>query len=252
MILISVSPGAAEESLPPLARDVDIDEHLGAELPLGLTFTDENARATTLAEQFRDGKPVLLVLAYLRCQMLCDLVLRGLVDSLAQSGLRPGRDFRALTVSIDPHDRPAQARLRRIALLQSFNQPDAAWPFLVGEEGAIHQLAERLGWKYVYDPRSDQYAHPAAAFVLTPDGRIARYLYGVKFRPLDLELALAEASRGKVGGIVDRVLLTCFKWDPASRRYGFVLTGVVRGGSALVLLLLVAGLFRLVLLERRR
>ena len=247
VILISVSSG---DAAPPV--DVEVDEHLGARLPLELAFTDDGAQPTTLAGQLGDGKPVLLVLAYLRCQMLCDLVLRGLVDSLAQAGLRPGRDFRALTVSIDPHDRPAQARLRRIALLQSFNQPDASWPFLVGEEGAIRQLAERLGWKYAYDPRSDQYAHPAAVFVLTPDGRIARYLYGVKFRPLDLKLALAEASRGKVGGVVDRVLLTCFKWDPASRRYGFVLTGVMRGGAALVLLLLCAGLFHLVRLERRR
>ena len=236
-------------ALPPQARDVDLDEHLGAPLPLELAFTDETGQSTTLKAQFSDGKPVIMVLAYLRCQMLCDLVLRGLVDSLAKSGLR---DFRALTVSIDPKDRPAEARLRKTALLQTLNQPDADWHFLVGDQRSIARLADRLGFRYVYDPASDQYAHPAAVFVLTPEGRISRYLYGVRFRPLDVKLALFEASQGKVGTIVERVLLTCFKWDPASHRYGFVVSGVMKGGAALVGLCVFAGIFYLFRLERRR
>jgi protein SCO1/2 len=239
-------------ALPPLLRDVDIDEHLGAPVPLDLPFTDENDREQPLKAQLAGDRPVLLMLAYLRCEMLCDLVLRGVVDSLRKGGLTPGRDFRAVTVSIDPHDRPSHSRLRKKALLQALNQPDAEWPFLVGEKASIDRLADRLGFRYVYDPQSNQYAHPAAVFVLTPDGRIARYLYGVQFRPLDLKLALAEASRGKVGGIVDRVLLTCFKWDPASRRYGLVVSGVMKGGAALVGLAVLAGLFYLFRLERRR
>jgi protein SCO1 len=239
-------------ALPPLARDVDIDEHLGAPVPLDLPFSDESGREQPLRAHLGNDKPVLLILAYFRCEMLCDLVLRGVVDSLVKAEMQPGRDFRAVTVSIDPHDRPAQARLRKTALLQTLNQPQAEWPFLVGEKASIERLADRLGFRYVYDPNSDQYAHPAAVFVLTPDGRIARYLYGVQFRPLDLKLALAEASRGKVGGIVDRVLLTCFKWDPASRRYGFVVSGVMKGGGALVGLAVLAGIFYLFLLERRR
>jgi protein SCO1/2 len=243
---------AARADLPPIAANVDIDEQLGAQLPLDLRFTDEQGRALTLAQLFRPQKPVLMVLAYLRCQSLCDLVLRGLVDSIAQSGLRPGDDFRAVTVSIDPHDRPAPSALRRTALLQTLGQPGADWPFLVGEKAALSTLAAKLGFQYAYDPRSDQYAHPAVAFVLTPEGRISRYLYGVRFRPLDLKLALAEASRGRVGGITGRVLLTCFRWDPASRRYGFVVSGVMKGGSALVLITLLAGLIFLFRRERRR
>jgi protein SCO1/2 len=224
---------------------INVDEHLGAPLP-AVTFTDDAGRAATLPS----GKPTVLVLAYMRCESLCDLVLRGLVDSLARSGLQPGADFHAVTVSIDPADTPAQAGLRKQALLQKLNQPRAEWPFLVGKEPEIRRLADALGFRYVSDGR--QFAHPAVVFILTPDGRIARYLYGVQFRPLDLKLALAEASRGKVGGVVERVLLACYQWDPASRRYGLVVSGVMKGGAALVALALFAAILYLIRLERRR
>jgi protein SCO1/2 len=226
---------------------VDIDEHLGQKLP-ALSFTDENHQKSELRFQ----RPTVVALAYFRCQMLCDLVLRGLVDTIAKSKLQLGRDFDAITVSIDPKDTPGAARVRKIALLQALGQTDAPWKFLVGDEASIAQLADRFGFRFVYDPRSDQYAHPAAIFVVTPDGRISRYLYGVRFRPLDLQLAIAEARQEKVGGIVDRVLLTCFKWDPAMRRYGFVVSGVMKGGSALVLLALLLGILHLARRERRR
>ena len=227
--------------------NVDIDEHLGAPLP-EVVFTDDNGRAATLTK----GKPTVLVLAYTRCESLCDLVLRGLVDSFAKAELQPGKDFRAVTVSIDPTDTPPVAHLRKEALLQTLGQPHAEWPFLVGSEAQIRALADRLGFRYVYDPKSNQYAHPAAVFILTPEGRISRYLYGVRFRPLDVKLALGEASQGKIGGIVDRVLLTCFKWDPSTRRYGFVVNGVMKGGAALVALILLGGILYFIRLERRR
>jgi protein SCO1/2 len=185
--------------------------------------------------------------------MLCDLVLRGVVDSIARQGLVLGRDFRALTVSIDPKETPAQASLKQHGMLQAFNRPfdTAAWPFLVGQPDDIHALAARLGFEYAYDPKSDQYAHPAVAFIITPDGRISRYLYGVKFRPLDVRLALNEAARGRIGGIVDRVLLACFHYDPATRRYGLYVRGVLRGGAALTVLL-VGGLLALLWWHDRR
>ncbi|HEX6838713.1 MAG TPA: SCO family protein [Polyangia bacterium] len=235
VLLLASSPLAARSPL----QDIDIEEHLGAPLPLALPFVDENGHAARLGDYFRDGKPVVLVLAYLRCPSLCDLVLRGVVDSLARQHLALGRDYRALTVSIDPKDTPAGASLKQHSLLQALGDLDAvsSWPFLTGAESSIAPLAARLGFQYAYDPKSDQYAHPACAFVLTPDGRISRYLYGVKFRPLDVRLALDEAARGKIGGIVDRVLLSCFRYDPATRRYGWYVRGILRGGAALTLVI---------------
>lgn len=232
---------------------VDIDEHLGARLPLDSAFTDEAGNAVHLRDYFRDGKPVVLVLAYFRCPMLCDLVLRGVADTASRQPKVLGRDFRALTVSIDPKDTPASASLKQHGLLQAMNRLDAAkaWPFLVGDEANIRKLADSVGFEYSYDPKTDQYAHPACAIVVMPDGRIARYLYGVTFRPFDLRLALDDAARGRVGGIVDRVLLTCFRYDPATRRYAWAVRGVLRGGAALTLLF-VGGLFGLLWRQRRR
>ena len=245
-VVAASSPARARSPV----QEIDIEEHLGAALPLELPFVDENRRPVRLGDYFRDGKPVVLVLAYFRCPMLCDLVLRGVVDSLARQHLALGRDYRALTVSIDPKDTPAGASLKQHGLLQALGDLDAAasWPFLTGAEPSIAPLAARLGFEYAYDPKTDQYAHPAVAFVLTPDGRISRYLYGVKFRPLDVRLALDEAAHGKIGGVVDRVLLACFRYDPATRRYGWYVRGILRGGAALTLLV-VGGL--LALLWRR-
>ena len=244
---------SSARAAPPALAAVDIDEHLGARLPLELPFVDQSGRDVMLGDYFRDGRPVVLVLAYFRCPMLCDLVLHGVVDSIARQGLALGRDYRALTVSIDPKDTPAQASLKQHGMLQALDAPfaGAAWPFLVGKSPAIHTLAARLGFEYAYDPKSDQYAHPAVAFIVTPEGRISRYLYGVEFRPLDVRLALDEAAHGKIGGIVDRVLLTCFHYDPATRRYGLYVVGVLRGGAALTLLLVGALLGALWWRERR-
>ena len=242
-LLLVSSPALARPQL----KDIDIEEHLGAPLPLALPFVDENGRPVRLGDYFHDGKPVVLVLAYFRCPMLCDLVLRGVAQSLGRQHLVLGRDYRALTVSIDPKDTPAGARLKQHTLLQAFGELDAAanWPFVTGANDSIAPLAARLGFQYAYDPKSDQYAHPAVAFVITPNGRISRYLYGVKFRPLDVRLALDEAAHGQIGGIVDRVLLCCFQYDPATRRYGWYVSGVLRGGAALTLVLVggMLGLF---------
>jgi protein SCO1/2 len=207
---------------------VDIDEHLGARVPGNLQFTDESGRSVSIGDYFTGDKPIVLILAYFRCPMLCDLVLRGMASAAKGQPLVLGQDFRALTVSIDPKDRPAQAALKQHNLLQAMNRPGGPWPFLTGREPQIQQLARVLGFQYTYDPKSDQYAHPACAFVLTPDGRISRYLYGADFRPFDLRLALEEASRGRIGGIFDRVLLTCFRYDPATRRYAWAVRGALR------------------------
>lgn len=233
-----VAASSAAQARSPV-QDIDIEEHLGQRLPLTLPFVDQDRHPVQLGDYFRDGKPVVLVLAYFRCPMLCDLVLRGVGESLAKQHLVLGRDYRALTVSIDPKDTPAAASLKQHGLLQALNNPEGTpnWPFLTGAQASIAPLADRLGFQYAYDPKTDQYAHPAVAFVITPDGRISRYLYGVKYRPLDVRLALDEAARGTIGGIADRVLLACFRYDPATRRYGWYVRGVLRGGATLTLLL---------------
>jgi len=241
---------------PPAVAQVEIEEHLGRALPLDRRFVDQDGRAVRLAELFGDGRPVVMVLAYFRCPMLCDLVQQGVAVALRASGLRPGQDVRAITVSIDPADTTGNARLRRTGLLQvaggSRPAPEAAWRVLTGNAADIAALADALGFRYAYDPGSRQYAHPACAFVLTPDGRISRYLYGVTFRPFDLRLAAVEAAQGRIGTIVDRVLLTCFRYDPSARKYGFYVLGVMRGGSALVLLTFGIAMVGMVRRERAR
>ena len=225
--------------------NVDIEENLGARVPSDLVFTDAAGKRVRLGDLFDGARPVVLVLAYYRCPMLCDLVLGGISRALRELRWTAGREYRGITVSIDPKDRPAAAGLKQTKVLQAVGQtgPEAAagWPFLVGDEASIHALAGAVGFRYVYDPRSEQFAHPAVAIVLTPDGRVSRYLYGVSFRLLDLRLALTEAARGRVGTIVDRLLLTCFRYDPSARRYGFYVSAVLKGGASLSLLAL--GLF---------
>jgi protein SCO1/2 len=185
-------------------------------------------------------RPVILVLAYYRCPMLCDLVLAGISTSLRKLGWSLGTDYRGLTVSIDPHDTPVAARHKQLAVLQAMNESgptaEASWPFLVGQASSIEALADAVGFRYAHDPTSDQFAHPAVVMVLTPDGRVSRYLYGVNFRLLDVRLGMTEAARGNVGGIVERVLLTCFRYDPSARRYGFYVSAVLRGGASIVIL----------------
>lgn len=249
------NPALAPDIPPPVTRDADLDEHLGAKLDPSLAFTDDEGRAVHLGDALPGGAPVVLVLAYYRCPMLCGLVLRGVVDGMNELSLDPGKDYRALTVSFDPRDTPAAARDKRnhtLAALRRQGEGGRCWPFLVGEEPSVRALADAVGFRYVYDPRTDQFAHPAAAIVLTPDGRISRYLYGVTFSARDLRLALVEAGAGRTGGIVDRILLTCYHYDPASRAYGPFIIGFMRIAGVLILATVVVLLVALFRRERRR
>ncbi len=235
-------------------REVDLDEQLGRVITIDRAFKDQHGTSVKLADYFNDGKPVIIVLAYFRCPSLCDLVLSSLVDALRAIDWTPGSQFRIITISIDPSDRPAEAARRQTLLLQKLGHPEAAanWPFLVGDEKPLGALADELGFRYVYDPQSRLYAHPAALFILTSQARISRYLYGVGFPPRDVRLALVEAGQGRVGTIVDRILMTCFRYDPSARRYGLVVWGVMRGGSLIVLIALGGLLLYLRRRERAR
>lgn len=246
------APAAEPASIPKAARAAGVDERLGAAVPLDLPLVDHTASPTTLRAALVAGKPVLLVLAYYRCPMLCGLVLGGLADAVQKTGWTPGEDFTAVTISFDPRDTPAEAARSRTTTLSRASGERGDWAFLVGGEREVAQVADAVGFRYAYDPSTEQYAHPAVAIVLTPEGRVSRYLYGVRFAPRDIRLALVEAGAGRVGGIVDRVLLTCYRYDPASRRYAPFLRGFFRIGGALLataVAALVGGMFWL---ERRR
>lgn len=224
----------------PLAA-AGVEERPGALLPLDLAFTREDGSAVRLGEAFRDGRPVVLTLAYYGCDMLCPMVLRDARELARGSALRPGTDYRLLTVSIDPRDGPADAARARRALLA----PDAAggWEFWTGGAAEVSALAERVGFRYGYDPRGDRFAHAALLTVLTPGGRVSGYLYGVGVPPERFEAALAAAAGGEAGSSFERVLMRCFHYVPALRAHASLLAGFFRGGGALVLLAAAATLF---------
>jgi protein SCO1 len=216
------------------APNLDVQEHLGEPIPLDLSVLDSNGARHTLRESFR-GRPVVLTLVYYRCPMLCNLVLGGLARSMAASKLKLGTDYDAVTISFDHREQPSDAALRRMRHLQSLNEPDdAGWPFFVAEEDSVKALADAVGFRYRYDAKTDQYAHAAVSFVVTPEGRISRYLYGLDISPRDLRWSVIEASGGHVGPSLDRVLLTCFRYDPATRTYAFTPKGFLRVGGLAV------------------
>lgn len=235
--------GEGAEATPAILAGVDVTEHLGAQLPRDLELRDMDGRPVTLGSALDGRRPVLLVMAYYRCPMLCGLVLRSVAANVASLSWRPGEEYRLLTVSFDPEDGPIQAAARQQSVLSSVPEVRAeAWPFWTAPGSSAERLLDGLGVRVRRDSTTGQWAHPAVFFVLTPDGRISRYLYGVAARPFDVRLALLEASRGEQRATVDRVLLRCFMYDPATRRYGLFVTQYFRVGAGLILLALAVGI----------
>lgn len=225
----------AQSDAPPQIRGVDVEEHLGELVSLEAQFTDAFGKPVRLRDVLPRTRPVLLTLVYYNCPLLCNLVINEQIRTMRELGLELGKDYEAVTVSIDPKDTPAQSLERRRRHLQSMGLPETApWHFLTGTEENIHQLADAVGFKYAYDEATGQYVHPAVVHVLTPEGSISRYLYGTSFRAQDMKLALLEAAGGRVGTSFDRIVLTCFKYDTATRRYGFYIFGFLRIGALMV------------------
>ncbi len=231
-LMLAASPLGAQVDWPKpeAVQGVDVVENLNERLPLDVALVDHEGHATTPAQLVRGDLPVLVTPVYFGCSTLCPLTLNGVVGALKGSGLRLDEDYRIFTYSIDPQDGPAKAADRRLELLHALGYPSGrpGWAFLTGDTRA---LSSALGFQYQYDEAAQQWAHGAAVMVLTPDGRISRYLYGVQYPPRDLRLALVEASQGRVGTAFDRVLLTCFRWDPNARGYQFWVKGAVRAGG---------------------
>jgi protein SCO1 len=239
----AVFPEGGSEPLAAL-QDIDVIEHLGDRVPSGLRFQDGNGAHVSLDDLLHKGRPVVVTLGYHRCPMLCGLVLDGLAKAAGTVGLKLGKDFSAVDVSIDPGENVDLLRKtqHRVLELAGKGTTPADWPFWVSGEdagAAARQLAGAVGFRYKYDPTSKLFAHDAVAFVLTPDGTISRYLYGVEYPPRDFRMALVEASGGRIGTTLDKVILSCYRYDPAKRRYGPFLFGFMRIGAGSVFLALV-------------
>lgn len=225
---------------PPALDEVGIDQRLNAQVPPALAFRDESGRAVALGD-YLGRKPIILSLVYYECPMLCTLVLNGLVRALRVLPFDAGKEFEVVTVSFDPRDTPALAAKKKDAYLGEYGRAGAAagWHFLTGDAHAIERLARAVGFRYTYLPDAKQYAHAAAIMVLTPEGRLARYFYGVDYSPRDLRLGLVEAARGEIGSAVDAFLLYCYRYDPHSGKYGAIVLNVVRLGGVVTVLALV-------------
>ena len=243
-------PVRAAQSDGPL-REVGFDQRLDAQVPLELEFTDENGEVVELSRYF-GSKPVVLLLVYYECPMLCTQVLNGFVSALRALSLDPGEDFEIVTVSIDPRDTPTLALRKRTRYVSEYGRAEAAsaWHFLTGTESSIARLADAVGFRFRFDAESNQYAHASGFVTLTPQGRVSKYFYGVEYSPRDLRLALVESSAGRIGTLVDQVLLLCYHYDPTTGKYGVAIMTLVR-----VLGLLTVGAlggFIVVMLRRER
>jgi protein SCO1 len=241
------------DTRPKILRGVDVEQRLGAALPRDAIFRDESGRAVRLGDYFR-GKPVVLVLAYYNCPMLCTQVLNGLVASLRVLSLDAGKDFEVVVASFDPRDGPADAAAKKKPYVDEYGRPGGAsgWHFLTGSTGSIDRLTKAVGFRYAFDEALGQFAHASAVYVATPEGRLSRYFFGIEYAPRDLRLALVEASSGRLGSPVDRLLLYCYHYDPKVARYGAVVLNIVRLGGVAAVLVLGTFLTLMVRLERRR
>ncbi len=241
-IIIPAAKGQIISDKPPQPlMDVGVEERLGETIPLDLLFVNSRGDTVTLGQYFKQGKPVLLSMVYYECPMLCTLVLNGLTNALQQIPWTPGREFQMVTVSIDPEETPdlaAQKKYRYLRSLRKPGIPEEGWVFLVGDSSQSKKLADALGFRYKYDAKQDNYAHPAVAFLLTENGKISRYLYGIEFKERDLRLALLEAGEGKIGNTLDKIILFCYHYDPDSQSYTLFATNLMRLGGVLTVIVL--------------
>jgi protein SCO1/2 len=230
-------PANAHELNPDRIGDLGFEPHPGAQVPLELAFRDESGQPVTLGAYF-GTRPVILTLNYLSCPNLCPLMLRNLAGDLDGLPFTLGEQYTVLTVSIDPRDTPALAAHARQTALGASDHPETAagWKVLTGTHANIDRLADAVGFRYAYDADQDEYAHPAGVIVLTPDGKVSRYLYGLDYSPLDLRLALVEAAERRIGSLVDQALLLCYHYEARTGRYTPLVLNAVRGlGAATVL-----------------
>jgi protein SCO1/2 len=242
---------AQQFGLPAMVKGVGIDQNLNAQIPLELLFKDDTGQTVRLGQYFRQ-KPVVLALVYYECPMLCDMVLNGLTHTMEQITLNLGADYEVVAVSFNPKETWQLAGAKKANYVEKYQRKGAAesWHFLTGKEDAIKKLADTAGFHYKYDPVTKQFAHAAGIMVLTPDGRIARYFYGIEYKPRDFRLGLVEASQRKIGSPVDAIMLFCYHYDPMTGKYGLVVMNIVRTLASATIIAL--GTFLFVMFRRER
>jgi protein SCO1/2 len=247
--------GLPADTVPPELADVGVTEHLGEQLPKDVTLRDETGKTVTIADLVRD-RPVVVSFVYHSCPTLCTFVQSGFAASVKDVPWSIGKDYDVLTISIDPRDTTAIANEKKERFVKGYGRDEATtakgWHFLTGDEPQVKRLARALGFSYHFDARQSQFAHSAAIFVVTPTGKIARYLYGIDFPPKDLRLALAEAAEGRSISTVDHLLLYCYQYDPNARGYVVVAQRVMRIGAAISVVLLGSFLGLMWRRERKR
>ncbi len=241
--------GQVANGLPKALQEVGIDQRLNEQVPLDLTFKDEAGRPVQLGSYF-SSRPVVLSLVYYDCPMLCTQVLNGMLGSFKAMSFNIGEQYTVVTVSFDPRETPALAASKKETYVKAYNRPGAAdgWHFLTGDETAIKRLTSAVGFHYNFDPATGQFAHASGIMVLTPQGKLARYFYGIEYAPKDLRLGLIEASANRIGSPVDELLLYCYHYDPATGKYGAAVMNIMRAGGILT----VIAIAMLILLLRRR
>ena len=241
--------GTSMRQAGPDLSNVGIDQKLDAQVPLDLAFHDETGQTVTLQKYFKD-RPVLLSLVYFKCPMMCPQLLSGMTSAMNKLTLDPGTDYQVVTVSFDPKDTTELAASKKQMYLRRYGRANTAngWHFLTGDQTNIRALADAVGFHYKYDPATDQFAHASGIMILTPEGRLSRYFYGVEYAPRDVRLGLVEASQNRIGNPVDQILLFCYHYDPATGKSGAVVLNLVRfAGAGFVL---VCGAFLLIAFRR--
>jgi protein SCO1/2 len=231
---------------PPRLENVGIEQHLDAQVPPDLIFRDDSGKTVKLGDYF-GHKPLILNLVYYNCTMLCGEALAGLSSAMRLVKFDVGNEFDVVTVSFDPRETPEMAAAKKKDYVRRYGRANAAagWHFLTGQPESINALTKVVGFQYQYDAKSNQYAHATAIMVLTPQGRISRYFYGVDFPPKDLRMGLVEASQGKIGNAVDAVLLYCYHYNPETGKYGAMVSNILRLAAAATVLIM--GIFLFIL-----
>jgi protein SCO1/2 len=248
--MLAAVPAARAQPAPRAVVAAGVDERPGAEVPLDVPFTSATRGAITLRDVVDGTRPTLLVLAYARCTMLCSLVLRGVTDAAQRIAPAAGRDYHLVIVGLDARETIDEARRKYATVAADLGRGELA--YLVGSRASIDRVADAVGFRYAWDARTEQYAHPAVLFVLTPEGKVSRYLHGVQFQPAEVETALADAAAGRIVSAVAAEVLRCFRFDPAMRREGARALAFLRIGGAVIFVMLLATIIGLICWERRR
>jgi protein SCO1/2 len=241
-VLGDQAPPAQQQ--PAILKEIGIDQKLGEQVPLDAHFKDENGKDVSIRDYTGD-KPIVLNLVYYGCPMLCGQVLNGLTRSLRALPMEPGKDFKVLTISFDPKEKPELAAEKKKNYLKEYRNENAKdnWHWLTGSEDQIKRVTNAVGFRYVWDEKFQQFAHGSGIMVLTPEGKVSRYFYGIEYSPKDMRLGITEAANGKVGSLADKVLLFCFHYDPSASKYTLSVLRLIQVGGSITLIALVTFLF---------